>query len=302
MSDSAAADESDASPVVEPPRLDDPAGTVRECTAFVRSVVEDADADGVVVNMSGGIDSTVTATLAVDALGADAVYGLVLPAAASDDDNVADARRVADELGIDHRTIDLAPVVDGFTLAFTTGEFEYTPSDPLASTHSRDVLVEPIAHRDGFERALGNVVARLRMAVAYFEANTTNRLVLGTGNRTELELGYFTKYGDGGVDLLPIGDLYKSEVRDLARHLGVPEDIVEKRPTAGLWEAQTDESELGATYATIDAILERLLDENRGIGETADEVGVHRDLVVRFVDKHVGTEHKRAKPPTPLTY
>lgn len=271
----------------------------RELCTFVRDVVDDAGADGVVVGLSGGIDSTVSAHLAVEALGSDNVYGLILPAEATSERNESDARHVAEELVIDHRVIEIQPVLD--TLLATITREVRESSRRAGESVSRYVAVDPVDERANFRGATGNAAARLRMLVTYFEANTTNRLVLGTGNRSELLLGYFTKYGDGGVDCLPIGDLYKTQVRALARHLGVRDRIVEKPPTAGLWRGQTDQSELGAPYEVIDEILVRLVDEGRSVAATADALECDPELVRAVADRHERTAHKRRLPPTPAT-
>lgn len=247
-----------------------------DLTAFVGEVVAEAGADGVVVNLGGGVDSTVAATLAVDALGADRVYGLSLPCNLGTEAARRDDLAVTNALGIDHGDIHIQPLLDAFVDRVTPG---FETSDESV--------------------ALGNVTARLRMACAYFVANTTSRLVLGTGNRTELLLGYFTKYGDGGVDLLPLGDLYGTEVRTLARYLGVPEFIVEKPPTAGLRAGRSDEADLGAPCGTIDRVLHRLVDHDLGIDRVASDLGLDRELVRRIAWRHATSRHKRARPPTP---
>lgn len=287
-------DEQDAQSRVPP--IGDVKRTRREIVTFIQETVAESGAKGVVVNLSGGIDSTVAATLATEALGSAGVYGLLLPASASRSSNVDDARQVAEELVIDHRAVDVQPLLDRFRTT-VVGQRRRTKPDPIGRPNR--VTVYPTADRENYREALGNATARLRMMVAYFEANTTDRLVLGTGNRTELLLGYFTKYGDGGVDLLPIGDLYKTHVRQLARHLDVPERIVEKQPTAGLWEGQADETELGAPYELIDAILYRVVDEERSVEETARTLGVDDELVSRFVEMVETAAHKRTTPLSP---
>lgn len=249
-------------------------GVRQNALAFIRETVENADAEGVVVAMSGGIDSTLTAALAVEALGADRVFGLLLPCNMSSEAGTNDARTMAEGFGIDYEEIHLRPLFRAFE--------------------------ETVADGERSERqALGNVIPRLRMACSYYAANLGDRLVVGTGNRTELLLGYFTKYGDGGVDFLPLGNLYKTEVRALARHVGIPRRIVEKPSTAGLWAGQTDERELGAPYDTIDAVLRRLVDDDLGIERTAVETGTDLALVRRFARMHLDSRHKRATAPTP---
>lgn len=286
---------------IQPPGLDDPAETATEIESFITAAVRDADRDGVVVNLSGGIDSTVTAILATRALGPECVYGLVLPAESTPETDVADAQDLAHDLGIDFRTIDIEPLLTTFTRTVATKQHTIAWPDPLSTSNPQTVLFDPVQTRDHYRESLGNTAARMRMVTAYFEANTTNRLVLGTGNRTEHLLGYFTKYGDGDVDLLPIGDLYKSEVRDLARHLGVDEHVIEKPPSAGLWPGQLDEDELGASYDIVDAVLHRLIDNDQSLETVANELDLEKALVDRLARMYRDASHKRTPPPTPFS-
>lgn len=246
---------------------------VETITDFINDEVSESGMDGVVVGLSGGIDSSVSSSLAVRALGPEHVQGMVLPADSTKPDDVEDAYGHADSLGIDVIEADIEPVVESYREAFPT-----------------DV---------GMKEAVGNVRARTRMVFEYLEANLNNHLVLGTGNRTELLIGYFTKYGDGGVDLLPIGGLYKTEVRELATDLGVDTQIIDKAPTAGLWEGQTDKGELGATYEEIDAILKHIVDQDLSAEATAEEVNVGVGKVRKFENMYRNSEHKRTTPNYP---
>jgi len=242
-------------------------------TAFIRDQVDAADADGAVIGLSGGIDSTTTAYLAADALGADAVHGLVMPSDVNEDENMADAEQVAETLGVPYDVMDVAPVADAVTDAYPTGADD--------------------------REAVGNVRVRVRAVLAYFVANHEDRLVLGTGNRSEALVGYFTKYGDGAVDCHPLGNLYKTQVRQLARRLGVPDRIVDKPPTAGMWTGQTDEDELGVDYPTLDAVLALHVDGPVSRNRTATLLDVSPDVVDRVVELHRQSRHKRRLPPTP---
>ncbi|WP_435064215.1 NAD+ synthase [Halobaculum sp. EA56] len=255
-------------------------GTMRErSAALLRETVAEADAEGAVVCLSGGVDSATTAALAVDALGASAVTALVMPTAANDEANTSDAVELATDLGVDHATVPLDPALDVF------------------KRH-----VAPRIAPAGDEVAAGNLAARLRMACAYYVANATDSVVVGTGNRTERLLGYFTKYGDGAADVLPLGEYDKGAVRALASRLGVPTRVVEKPPTAGFWPGQTDESDLGAPYATLDRVLRALVDGGgaddspRRIAEAAE---IDADTVERLVGRVHDTAHKRERPPAP---
>lgn len=197
--------------------------------SWIKKQVKDAHAAGIVLGLSGGIDSAVVAALCVKALGTSKVLGLLLPCHSHGRD-AQDALLVARKLKIRVKKIDLSKPFDALTRALP------------AST--------------GLPR--NNLKPRLRMLTLYYFANKFNYLVCGTGNKSELFAGYFTKYGDGGVDILPIADIYKKDVRKLARELGIPEPIITKPPTAGLWPGQTDEGEMGITYNELDDILARL--------------------------------------------
>ncbi|WP_306054085.1 NAD+ synthase [Natronococcus wangiae] len=257
--------------------------TIRDrIVAAIRRLVADADADGVVVAMSGGIDSTVTAALAVEALGSDRVLGLGLPCHKADRPHVTEARTIAEGLGISFREIQLRPLLTAFE---ETVAAELEPESTERSTERN--------------RTIGNVIARLRMCCAYYAANRQSRLVLGTANRSELLLGYFTKHGDGAADAYPIGDLYKTEVRALAKRLGVPRRIVTKEPTAGFWADQTDAGELGAPYDVIDPLLRRLVDERESIAEATAALEIDSRTARAIASMYVETAHKRTTPRTP---
>ncbi|MFB6118246.1 NAD+ synthase [Halosegnis sp.] len=242
-------------------------------TAFIEGVVDDAGATGAVVGLSGGIDSTLTAHLAVEALGPDAVHGLVMPSEVNTDENMSDAERVAELLDIEYDVLDVTPIVDAFVDAYPEGADDRT--------------------------ALGNVRVRTRAVLNYFVANTENRVVLGTGNRSEALTGYYTKYGDQAVDCNPIGNLYKRQVRQLAAHLDVPTDLVEKPPSAEMWEGQTDEAEMGLNYDTLDAILALHVDGPLSKHATVETLAVPESAVDRVVELYEQSAHKREMPPAP---
>lgn len=228
---------------------------------WMRDYVQQAGADGYVVGLSGGIDSAVTAALAVRAVGANHVLGVLLPCHSQPED-AAFAQMVAEALGLTPITIDLAAACDALMASL-----------PESS-----------------EMARANVKPRLRMTTLYYLAQSRNCLVAGTGNRPEMMVGYFTKYGDGGVDIEPLGELYKHEVRALARVLGVPEPVITRPPTAGLWPGQTDEGELGITYDELDAILAAM-----AAGREPDAPAATVARVRRMI---AASAHKRAMPPS----
>ncbi|BDG60813.1 NAD(+) synthase [Caldinitratiruptor microaerophilus] len=238
----------------------DAAAVAERISGWMADEVRRAGARGLVVGLSGGVDSATVAALAVRAVGRERVLGLVMPCH-SDPADARFARLAAEPLGIEVLTVDLSHAYDAL-VAVMSPEGEGTEVRRLA---------------------LANLKPRLRMAALYFHAALRRYLVAGTGNRDELYVGYFTKYGDGGVDLLPIGSLVKGQVRELARHLGVPPEIVDRTPTAGLWPGQTDEGQMGIRYADLD----RYLLTGEGSPELKERVeAMHRE-----------SEHKRQLPP-----
>jgi len=250
----------------------------------IQATVADANAEGVVVAMSGGIDSTLTAALAVEAVGNESVLGLGLPCHMTDGVHVSDAHTIADGMGIDFEEIQLRPLLECF---------EETVASELESTAAADERPNERNHE------LGNATARLRMLTAYYAANRQSRVVLGTANRSERLLGYFTKYGDSAADIHPLGDCYKTEVRALAKHIGLPRRIITKEPTAGFWATQTDAGELGARYDVIDPLLYRFVEEGRPLEEAAAGLRLDRETAAEIASRYAETEHKRTVPPTP---
>lgn len=207
------------------PKLKDDTQTV--ISWFLKHHVEGTKKAGVVVGMSGGLDSAVVAKLATDALGPERVLAVLLPEASTPRENMDDAGAMASDWGIEVRIINITEIIKmlGKTLA------------------------------PGNRNALGNVKSRMRMVALFHLASETNRLVLGTSNKSELLTGYYTKWGDGASDLCPLGDLYKTQVRELALKIGIPKKIIDRVPSGDLWPGQADEAELGIDYETLDRIL-----------------------------------------------
>ena len=250
-------------------RLDDYEKPRKVIVHFIKDYVNRAGFDGAVLGLSGGIDSSLVAALACEAIGSEKVLGIMMPVDAKKDAAyVSDAKGLAETLGMKHELFELKQAVTAY--------------DSL----SLDRV------------ALGNLTARLRMVTWYARANQENRIVLGTGNKSELMVGYFTKYGDGGSDMLPIGELYKANVWDLSNHIGLPEGIVKKVPSAGLWPGQTDEGELGVTYRELDSIL--FLHLEKGLSEK-DIIawGIEEEKVEKVMRLMKQSEHKRKLIPRP---
>ena len=236
---------------------------------WMRGQVSAGGARGIALGLSGGIDSAVVMGLAARAAPGHAI-GVIMPCH-SDPSDEAHAALVASHFGAKTVRVDLAPTYDRLVgdLHSALGWLERFPSAPAGRA----------------SLPLANVKPRLRMTTLYFVANTLNYLVAGTGNRCELAIGYFTKYGDGGVDMLPIGRLLKSEIRRIAQELGVPEEVIDKPPSAGLWPGQTDEGEMGFTYEELESYL------TSGVGAVAPTVAAAIERLAR------ASEHKRALPP-----
>ncbi|MEA2602483.1 MAG: synthase [Acidobacteriota bacterium] len=228
-------------------------------TGFIRDAVETSGTQGVVVGLSGGVDSSFAAALAARALGPERVHGFLLPYRTSSPDSERDARAVAEHLKVPHRVIDISPMVDA-----------YFAMESDAGPDRR-----------------GNKMARERMTILFDQAKKLGCLVLGTSNKTEILLGYSTVFGDNASSLNPLGDLYKSQVWQLSRHLGLPPQVIDKPPSADLWPGQTDESELGVDYATADEVLYLLFD----MGLRPEEVS-SRGYDERVVSRIVALEQQ----------
>lgn len=250
-------------------RLDDYEKPRKIVVEFIRKYVERSGVTGVVLGLSGGIDSSLVAALACEAIRPKKVLGLMLPVdAEKDKQNISDALGLAESLGMEHDLFELEEAVSAYE-SLRLGKV-----------------------------AMGNLTARLRMVTWYARANQDNRLVLGTGNKSELMIGYFTKYGDGGTDMLPIGELYKSNVWDLSTHIGIPDVIVNKAPSAGLWPGQTDEGEIGVSYRELDSILFLYLERNMKEKEII-EWGIEESKVLNVISLLKNSEHKREPLPRP---
>jgi NAD+ synthase len=241
---------------------------------FIRRQVSSAGVDGVVIGLSGGVDSSLAASLCVRALGKERVLGLLMPTDFTPEEDIQDARALAEKLQIQTHTIRM----DGIVKAFATE----MPID----TESEAAKI-PMA----------NLLARARMVVLYFFANRENLLVAGTGDRSEALIGYFTKYGDGAVDFHPISHLYKNQVRELAGHLGVPARISEKPSSPQLYPDHEAEEEIPLPYTRLDEVLHCIFDRGLSVEETAEICSVSQETVEDVLLRYEDTSHKRESPP-----
>jgi len=246
---------------------------VERVTEFLRSYVRVSGMGGVVIGLSGGLDSSVACALAVRALGLGRVHGLIMPdSRVTPAEDVEDARALAEMFGIEYHVVPIDGVYDCFSRAM--------------SFHSGDA-----------DTANANLRARIRMVILYYYANLRRLLVCGSSDKSEIMLGYFTKYGDGAADILPLGDIYKTQVRRLAKVLGLPSRVAEKPSSPRLLPGQLAEEELGARYNEIDQVLYLHFERGLPLGEVARMTGISRDKIKMIVDRVRANEHKRGLPP-----
>ena len=229
---------------------------INQCKQWLQDEISKAHSSGIILGLSGGIDSSVLATMAREALGREKVLGVIMPCHSIDEDE-ADARLLADKFDINFMRVDLSKAFDNLC-----SEIDFELNSLVKS----------------------NMKARLRMTTLYAIAQSKNLLVCGTSNKSEYETGYFTKYGDSGSDLMPLANFLKRDIREMAKILKVPEKIIVKAPSAGLYEGQTDEKDMGFTYETLDEYL--------STGKINDEKARERIDVM-----HRRSEHKRKPIP-----
>ncbi len=249
-------------------------------TIFIREEVRRTGLSKAIIGLSGGVDSALSTYLAVRALGKENVHVLMMPYRTSSPESLSDAQAVVSNLGISSEIFDISPAADAlFESAESTSE-----NSPL-----------PIRHSPLSNVRKGNIMARLRMIALYDRSQAMNALVIGTSNKTESLLGYTTMYGDNASAINPLGDLYKTQVWQLAKYLGVPEQIVSKPPSADLWPGQTDESELGVTYHEVDELLFYMIDL-RERDDALVKRGFPIEQIQRIRNTVQRTQYKRRLP------
>ena len=238
-----------------------------ELVEFLRESFKKAGFSKAVLGLSGGIDSALVAYLLRDALGKENVLAIMMPYKSSNPDSLNHAKLVVEDLKINAKSIEITDMID----AYFKNEKEAT------------------------SLRMGNKMARERMSILFDYSSKENALVVGTSNKTEIYLGYSTQFGDSACALNPIGDLYKTNIWDLSRYLKIPNELIEKKPSADLWEGQTDEQEMGLTYKEADQVLYRMLEENKTVEEVLAE-GFNKDLVDNIVRRMNRSEYKRRMP------
>ena len=238
-----------------------------ELVKFLRENFKKAGFSKAVLGLSGGIDSALVAYLLRDALGKENVLAIMMPYKSSNPDSLNHAKLVIEDLKINAKTIEITNMIDA-----------YFKNEKEASS-----------------LRMGNKMARERMSILFDYSSKENALVVGTSNKTEIYLGYSTQFGDSACALNPIGDLYKTNIWDLSRYLKIPNELIEKKPSADLWEGQTDEQEMGLTYKEADQVLYRMLEENKKVKEILAE-GFSKDLVDNILRRMNRSEYKRRMP------
>lgn len=235
---------------------------------FIEEEIKSNKFNHALLGISGGIDSALVASLAVDALGKENVFGILLPYKLSSKESIEDGLKVVENLGIKYEIIDITEIAEPYLTKEKIG--------------------------DKFR--IGNFLARIRMSIIFDKAREFDAIVLGTSNKSEIMLGYTTWYGDMAAGIYPIGDLYKTQVFGLSKHVGVPESIIAKKPSADLWPGQTDEDEIGTPYSEIDQILYLYLEE-RKTKEEIVELGFKKEDVENVLKRMFATQFKRTFPP-----
>lgn len=237
---------------------------------FITSYVSDNSAKGLVLGLSGGLDSSVVLKLAVNALGPSKVLGLMMPSKMTPKEDVEHAMDLAKSLGVQYHFIEIVPIIKKYE--------ETLPAD---------------------KRANGNLMARIRMNILYYYAAIDGYLVGGTSDKSEIQIGYFTKFGDGAADIMPIASLYKTQVRALAKFLGLPTAIISKKSSPRLWDHHLAEEEIGMDYETIDQILYLLVDRNVKPRDVARKLDIPSIQVKKIKDMMNISSHKRNPSPFP---
>ena len=232
---------------------------------FLSSYISKSPAKGLVIGLSGGLDSSVVLRLSVNAVGSSKVLGLVMPSDTTPSMDTDHAINLAKKLRIKYRVIDIRPVIRKF----------------------EEILPPPD------KRARGNLMARIRMILLYYHAGINGYIVVGTSDKSELKIGYFSKFGDGAADIMPIADLYKTQVRSLARYLDIPTAIVEKKSSPRFWDNHLAEEELGMDYETIDQILHMLVDKKANLKDVTRKLGVSTSHVHKVKSMIEKSSHKR---------
>ena len=250
----------------------------KEITDFIKEIVSESKANGIIVGLSGGIDSSVVGYLAVEAVGKENVFGVHMYSKTTPKEDKDHAKLMSELLDIEYKEISIDTISDEFLKISDSANF----------------------NQKNAKLANGNLKARIRMSLLYYYGNLKNYIVIGTGNKSEILIGYFTKFGDGGCDMEPIGDIYKTQLRKLAHDWNIPKPIITKPPRAGLWPGQKDEDEIGLSYEVLDSILYMAIDENLENKDIIENIDISSSEIDNIREKVKNNQHKSEIPPSPI--
>jgi NAD+ synthase len=273
---------------------------------FMKKIKGESNVKGIAIGLSGGLDSTIVAYLLKEAIGSENILGIHMNSSTTPKEDQKHFKLIAENLNIKYKEIAIDDLSNEFIKLATSSSFEnennwsekkeYVKSEKIAN-----VSVTGKEHSEYIQKiAEGNLKSRIRMSILYYYANLNNFLVAGTSNRSELLIGYFTKYGDGAGDILPIANIYKTQLKKLAHEWNIPEDIVNKPPSAGLWNEQTDEDEIGFRYEILDRILYLIVDKKLDNDSISKELNISTHEINKIRSRIDNNKHKLQFPLSPV--
>ena len=280
--------------MIELPKLN-PYKTKDKITDFIKKKKVESNVKGIAIGLSGGLDSTLVAYLSKEAIGCENILGVHMNTSTTPKEDIKHSKLIAEKLNIEY--IEIA--IDDLSKEFIKLITDFNPKNK--SNGFEKVVNEEERYDENIQKiAEGNLKATIRMSILYYYANLNNFIVAGTSNRSELLIGYFTKYGDGASDILPIANIYKSQLKKLAFAWNIPEDIINKPPRAGLWDNQTDENEIGFSYEILDRLLHTIVDKKLDSESISKEMNISTEEINKVRAKIDNNQHKLQFPLSPL--
>ncbi|MDR2966677.1 MAG: NAD+ synthase [Methanobacteriaceae archaeon] len=283
--------------MIELPKLN-PDKTKDKIIDFIKSEKIESSVKGIAIGLSGGLDSTIVAYLLKEAIGHENIFGVHINTSTTPEEDKKHFKIIAENLNIKYKEIAIDNLSNDFINLVTDFSLK---SDNPESEKVANVLINKRRYDEYIQKiAEGNLKSRIRMSILYYYANLNNFLVAGTTNRSELLIGYFTKYGDGAGDILPIANIYKSQLKKLAMDWNIPKEIINKPPRAGLWDGQTDEDEIGFSYEILDKLLHLIVDKKLDNDSISKEINISTEEINKIRDKIDNNKHKLQFPSSPV--